>query len=98
MVKRPHDYLKSSPDSDRDTYNLDVAKKKRIKNMPDVNFAIKTATDYTKTLELNLDVCHSLGEDIHFNDFLFSGNSWLHPGDEIDIYGIIKADVNQVFK
>jgi hypothetical protein len=93
MVINPRDYSKSYTDTDLDNYNINLTKKKRIKNLPDVNFANKVAKHIEEKLGLDLQVCHNLGEDINSNDFIFARDSWLDPGEPIDCRKILHVDL-----
>jgi hypothetical protein len=100
MVGRPSDYLASFPDADLDTYNLGLVskKKKRIKKMPDVNFAHQIGNQFIDKLKLDFGACLNIREEIHFNDYLFLESGWIDPGEKIIIDGIVNINLEQVFK
>jgi hypothetical protein len=79
MVIKPSDYAAPFRDPDVDVINVNLTKKNRIKTMPDVEFAIKTAEEIQKEKGLNLEACTFKGKHREKNDFLFSGKSWLDP-------------------
>ena len=84
MVINVKEYSESYIDTNLAHHNINLAKKKRITKLPDVDFAIKIAHHLVKKLGLDLQVCHNLSEDIQDNDFIFSGDSWLDPGQYIN--------------
>lgn len=98
MVLKPEDYSDSFSDVDLNTQNLGIGKKNRFKALPDVNFAIKVADNFVKNLGLNFQVGHSLGDRVNCEDYLFLGEGWIGPGEDINIEDFIGVDVDQVLK
>ncbi len=84
MVIKPDDYSENFEDKDLISLNSTRTKKNKINAMPDVTYARALATCLQQELGLSYEACHSLGEDISYDDFIFSSGDWLDPGPEID--------------
>ena len=98
MVIHPSEYAKEFKDADLDSYNIKVAEKNTIKTMPDVYHGRKVAYALTRFSPLNLQVCHNLTQDLHAEDFIFSGDGWLDPGPEINCKKKLPADIEHIFR
>jgi hypothetical protein len=94
MVIRPKEYSKEFIDTDLDHYNIGLTKKKRITQLRDVSFAHTVGEHLRKVLKLDLDVCHELKEDIAGNDYLFSGEGWLDPGDVVKWQRVLSTEIH----
>lgn len=87
MVLHPTEYTGTYDDDELTITNLVQGrkKKKKITHLPDVTYARVMGEHLKAALLLDDDVCHSLGKDIHPNDFVFSSpSSWTDPGPEIE--------------
>jgi hypothetical protein len=83
MVLFPLEYSKENADDELKVINY--GQQKKIKQLPDVEYARVIAHYLQEKLLLSFDVCHSLGEDVASKDFVFSeGDNWVDPGPEID--------------
>ena len=92
MVIYPLDYSHKYTDTDLDHHNIVLTKKKRIQDMPDVIFAQKIANHLITKLELDIRVCHQLIDTAPY-DFIFTGNSFLDPGEAIDCQKYLQAEI-----
>ena len=84
MVTNTTDYSESYKDTDLDSHNIKLTKKKRIEHLPDVLYANRMAEQLESLTGMNLQVCHRLEGDIYHNDFLSSIEGWMHPGKYAD--------------
>lgn len=85
MVVYPNDYSLINTDDELTLWNNKVSskKKKKAKNMPDVERALNIANHLLNTIPLNNQVCHNLRDEVEAFDFVFSeGSGWLDPGTE----------------
>jgi hypothetical protein len=98
MVTDKTDYADPHIDTDLDSYNINFTKKKRIEDMPDILYARILAENLESKSDLDFQVCHRLEGDILPNDFLFSTESWMHPGEIVDFSKFFVLDAGDIQK
>ncbi|KAF8809179.1 hypothetical protein BYT27DRAFT_7255054 [Phlegmacium glaucopus] len=84
MVLRSSDYSGAIADRDLVVYNSKRPKQYKVKEMPDVEYAKQLAKKLQTKMALKLDVCHLLQSSSGTEDFLFTPEGWVHPGDLIE--------------
>lgn len=76
-------------DTDLVSYNFRREFKDTLQEMPDVDYANEIAEELIKTLGLEISVCHQFMDPSLERDYLFAGQSWLDPGEIVEIPEIL---------